>query len=176
MMQMLHAGGFPILCDEIRKADDDNPRGYLEYEPVKYLRDDASWLGTARGKAVKIIHLLLMELPPTWSYQVIFLHRDLQEVLSSQASMLTRQGGKRPKISDDQLRQMFQVQLDKVTGWLHEQPHIQVCDVPYFDLISDPWRQAEKIQAFLSRDLDLTAMQQAVDPTLYRNRGSAPGH
>ena len=42
IMQMLKAGGMELLTDEIRTPDEDNPRGYYEYEPVKKLNDNAS--------------------------------------------------------------------------------------------------------------------------------------
>jgi len=31
MMQMLDAGGLPVLSDGERKPDTDNPKGYLEW-------------------------------------------------------------------------------------------------------------------------------------------------
>ena len=54
-MQMLHAGGVPVLTDSLRAADTDNPRGYLEFERVKQIKTDKSWLDDAAGKAVKIV-------------------------------------------------------------------------------------------------------------------------
>jgi hypothetical protein len=55
MMQMLEAGGLPILSDDARKADESNPEGYREMERVKELArgGDASWLRKARGRAIK---------------------------------------------------------------------------------------------------------------------------
>ena len=37
MMQMLVAGGMSALSDGERRADTDNPRGYLEWERIKQL-------------------------------------------------------------------------------------------------------------------------------------------
>ena len=85
MMQMLAAGGISPMTDEVRAADSDNPRGYYELEKVKHLRQDHTWLKDAVGKAVKIVHLLLMELPADRDYRVILMQRDLEEVLRSQA-------------------------------------------------------------------------------------------
>ncbi len=94
MMQMLVAGGLPALTDAVRSPDESNPRGYFEFEPVKRLRTDASWLEQARGRAVKIIHLLLRELPTDgrFQYRVLFLRRPLEEVIASQSAMLARAG------------------------------------------------------------------------------------
>ena len=35
MMKMLEAGGMQILTDNLRTADENNPKGYYEYERVK---------------------------------------------------------------------------------------------------------------------------------------------
>src|SRR5438876_9390820 len=92
MMQMLAAGGLPLVVDDVRKADDDNPRGYFEYEPVKQLERDASWLADADGKAVKVIYSLLYDLPRDRQYKVIFMERPIVEVLRSQRTMVARRG------------------------------------------------------------------------------------
>ena len=92
MMQMLMAGGMGIVTDEIRKADEDNPRGYLEWERVKKLKEDQSWLNECPGKAVKVISMLLFDLPSKHHYKIIFMQREIEEVLASQRIMLERRG------------------------------------------------------------------------------------
>src|SRR6516225_5664390 len=77
MMQMLDNGGVPVVTDNIRTADTDNPRGYYEFERVKKIKQDASWLPATRGKAVKMVSQLLYDLPPSEKYRIIFLERDL---------------------------------------------------------------------------------------------------
>ena len=93
-MKMLEAAGLSMVVDGLREADEDNPKGYFELERVKDLANetDWSWLDSARGKAIKIISYLLKELPDTHNYKVIFMRRDLNEVLASQAKMLDRRG------------------------------------------------------------------------------------
>jgi hypothetical protein len=173
MMQMLHAGGLPLLTDDIRRPDEDNPRGYCELEEVKQIRNDHSWLDRAIGKAVKIIHLLLPELPDDREYRVIFLRRDLSEVIASQQVMLARQGRAGPQISPDQLRQQFELQVEKVVRWMAARPNLRFLEMSYEDLIRDPDPCISKIEMFLERELDRSAMRQAVDPRLYRNRAGS---
>lgn len=86
MMQILAAGGIEVVTDERRQADTDNPRGYFEFEPVKALAEevDLAWLDEARGKAIKIISDLLQYLPANHTYKILFMERNLQEVLTSQ--------------------------------------------------------------------------------------------
>jgi hypothetical protein len=78
----------PLLTDERRPVDLHNPRGYFEYEPVKHLAEDSSWVEAARGRAVKIIYRLLRHLPNDIEYRIVFLERDLVEVFESQQDML----------------------------------------------------------------------------------------
>ena len=94
MMQMLAAGGLPLLTDGVRPPDCDNPRGYFEFEPVKRTREDPSWVPTAVGKAVKMVTMLLRDLPGEFDYRVILMYRDPEEVLASQKAMLGRSGRK----------------------------------------------------------------------------------
>src|SRR5207247_9084675 len=88
MMQALENGGVEVVTDNIRTSDTDNPRGYYELEKVKKMKQDASWLPQARGKAFKMVSQLLYDLPPIESYRVIFMERDLDEMLISQEKML----------------------------------------------------------------------------------------
>ena len=85
MMKMLEAGGLETLTDEIREPDEDNPKGYCEFERVKALDKDEEklWLTEVQGKGIKIISELLRQLPGTYFYKVIFMDRDLEEVVAS---------------------------------------------------------------------------------------------
>ena len=176
MMQMLAAGGIPPLTDEQRAADPSNPRGYLELEAVKRLKMDRSWLPRARGKAVKIIHLLLPELasaPPDengspLSYRVILMRRPIAEIVRSQRAMLSRQGKASATVPDAQLEQLFTDQLARVERWLADRPEFQVFPVWYPELVAHPAETAARVNAFLGGGLDEAAMIRAVDPSLYR--------
>lgn len=173
MMQMLRAGGIPPLTDNLRAADEDNPRGYFEFEPVKRLRADRSWLDRARGRAVKIIHLLVRELPRDgqFQYRVILMKRPMEEILASQRVMLERQG----KTSADEtlLAKTFHEQLSQLEEWLRARQNFAVLAVHYHDLLESTAPTTEKIDNFLGGGLDIAAMTRAVDPALYRQRPSA---
>ena len=169
LMQMLDAAGYPCLTDGVRKADTDNPRGYFEYEKVKRLRCDCSWLPEAKGKAVKIIVQLIPFLPSQFSYQVILMERDISEVLASQREMLQRQGKSGGNLSDLQLHRIFERQVLEVKGML-AQRNIPTLGVAYSDALQRPAKIAEKIQTFLGENLDVGAMAAAIDPNLYRQR------
>lgn len=173
MMQMLQAGGLPVLSDGLRRADENNLRGYLEFEPVKRLRSDRSWLPQARGHAVKIIHLLLRELlfDGTLSYRIVFMQRPIPEVLASQRAMLQRDGkaGADPAL----LQQAFAAQLAQLQPWLAAQPRVSVMPVSYHQVLREPQAVAEALQGFLGLDLDSAAMVNAVDPALHRQRSPA---
>jgi len=172
MMQMLHAGGLPAVTDRIRAADDDNPRGYFEFERVKQIKADKTWLPDAVGKVVKMVHMLLYDLPLDHEYRVIFMRRNLEEVVASQRVMLQRQGKQGAAIPDAQLIRIFDDQVAKVLKWLDAQPNFRTLQVVYPELIADPRGNAQRIDEFLGGGLAIDAMAAAVDPKLYRNRRS----
>jgi len=173
MMQMLTAGGIPPLTDSLRTPDADNPRGYFELEKVKQLRQDKSWMPEAVGKVVKIIHLLLMELPVDHEYRVVFMQRDLAEVTTSQSVMLERSGKTGAAISPEKLAAIYAAQLATVGKWLADRPCFKVMNVRYADLIQNPEMHVRQINEFLGGAMDIQAMLGAVDPKLYRNRSNA---
>lgn len=170
MMQMLAAGGIPPLTDHERAADESNPRGYFEFEPVKRLRTDRSWIGQAHGHAVKVIHLLLRELPTDeqLSYRVILMHRPMVEVLASQRTMLERQG--KVAADDAMLAKVYQSQLDQAEQWLAAQPTFSVLVVDHHAVLKTSEFAANAVNDFLGGELDVAAMIRAVDPKLYRQQ------
>jgi Sulfotransferase domain len=168
MMQMLENGGIEVLTDQLRSADVDNPRGYYELEKVKKIKEDASWLPLARGKAFKMVSQLLYCLPPTEEYRIIFMNRDLDEVLRSQEKMLKRLG--RSADTSDEMKQSFAMHLQKLQAWLQKQENMQVLRVSYNDLMGNPKGQAERVNEFLRGGANVPGMAKTVDPSLYRNR------
>lgn len=170
MMKMLDAGGLPPLTDNIRSADDDNPKGYYEFERVKKLKEDRDWLPDAKGKAVKVISALLMQLPAGYEYRVIFMRRNMSEILASQRQMLIRRGEPADAISDADMAALFDKHLRQVESWLAAQPNMRALGVNYNDLVAAPLAGAERVNAFLGGRLDVRAMAGAVDPSLHRQR------
>ncbi len=170
MMSMLRAGGMPILTDNIREADEDNPKGYYEFQQVKQTEQDCSWLEDAKGKAVKMISALLQYLPPAYTYRVIFMQRRIEEILASQQLMLIRRGEPTDSVSDRELAKVFRKHLTQVGRWLDEQPNIAVLYVSYQQVLQDPIEEAKKVNQFLGSALDVDRMASAVDRSLYRQR------
>ena len=170
MMQMLDAGGLEALTDHVRARDEDNPRGYFEFEAVKRTKKDPSWLDEAGGRCVKMVHVLLYDLPSDRPYRVVFMKRDLREVIRSQSVMLQRRGTTGASLNDEQLTAAYEGQLTKIEAWLADQPGFQVLYVSYNELMEDPAGAAKAVNRFLGGALDEEAMQKHVDPTLYRQR------
>lgn len=177
MMQMLNRGGLPVLTDHVRTADEDNPRGYFELERVKQTRADPSWVDEARGKVVKLISQLLFDLPqglpgeasPAVRYKVVFMRRNLDEVLRSQRKMLDHRSEDDPA-TDEQMKELFVTHLEEVESWLRSRGDIDVLFVSYNRMLQEPRKGAERISRFLGDVLDVDAMISTVDPALYRNR------
>ena len=173
-MKMLQAGGLPLVTDGERRADEDNPKGYFEFEPVMNLaRDtDKSWLADTRGKGIKVISTLLRELPPDYNYKVVFMRRDLSEILASQAKMLERRG-ERAATEDEQMREFFENDLWRASYLLKNGSQFRVLPVHYTEVLAEPLEQARRLAGFLGGGLDVEAMAAVADPTLYRNRAEA---
>ena len=169
MMQMLAAGGVPLLTDRERQPDIDNPRGYCEWEPIKLLPKEPQRIDEAEGKAVKIITQLLLSVPTGRNYKLIFTERPLPEVLASQDEMLKRRGSAQP-VDPAQLTAAFRDHMKEVIAWLERREDIPVCRMGYRKVVSDPMAAAKTIRDFLGLDLNIEAMAVAVDPSLYRNR------
>jgi hypothetical protein len=170
MMQMLMAGGMDIVTDEIRKADEDNPRGYLEWERVKKLKEDQSWLNECSGKAVKVISMLLFDLPSKHHYKIIFMQREIEEVLASQRIMLERRGMTGDEVSDEEMTKKFEKHLKQIEDWITYQNNIEVLYVQYNEVIADPVYYSKVVNIFLGEDLNTRTMAEAVAETLYRQR------
>ncbi len=171
MMKMLEAGGIPPITDELREADEDNPKGYYEFERVKQMdQGDTTWVVDARGKVVKVISALLKHLPPAEQYRVVFVRRHMPEILASQRKMLIRRGEDPDKMDDAQMAMLFEKHLKQVDEWMNNQPNFRLLYVHYSDILADPRPQITAINNFLGGNLDVEAMALAVDPQLYRNR------
>ena len=143
MMQMLDNGGVPVVTDNLRTADTDNPRGYYEFERVKKIRHDVSWLPATRGKAFKMVSQLLYELPSSQRYRIIFMERNMDEVLLSQEKMLARLG--KPAAPRAAIKRAFIEHLHKLREWLARQSNIAVLNVCYNDLLDWPAGQTDRI-------------------------------
>lgn len=170
MMQMLVAGGMTALSDGERKADSDNPRGYLEWERIKQLPKDPGCIAEAEGKVVKVISQLLTSLPNSHEYRVIFMQRPLPEIMKSQDEMLKRRGNYDPAVDTSPIEEAFQRHLIEVNQWMASQPNMKVCRIHYHRILRDPKATAEAVVQFLQLPLNLEAMIGEVDQSLYRNR------
>ena len=171
LMQVLAAAGLPALEDGERPPDDGNPRGYVEYAPVKNLARDASWLPAARGRVVKIIHALVHSLPATETYRVLVMRRPWPEVVASQRALLARLGRPAPALPDAALAELYEKQFQSLLRWLENRPGVSSLPVPYRELVHAPDEILPRIGAFLGDPaLDWIRARAAVAPELHRNR------
>lgn len=173
LMRMLDAGGVPALTDKVRRPDDDNPLGYYELEVVKTLPSRPMWLDDAVGGAVKVVSALLERLPADRFYRVVFLQRDLTEVLASQRRMLEARGEPTRGVEDDAMANLFRKHLASVLEKARGRREMSLLEVGHADVLASPATTAEVLDAFLGGGLDCQAMAAAVEPRLWRQRSSA---
>lgn len=171
MMRMLESGGLEVVSDDIRKGDEDNPRGYFELERVKDLDKggDKTWLAEARGKTIKVISFFLKSLPGDFDYKIVFMRRHLDEVLASQEKMLDRRDEKN-ETSNEDMKASYEKHLKDVAFFFRYRKNFDAIDVQYDKVIQDPMEHARRVNEFLGGRLDVQAMAAAVEQDLYRNR------
>ena len=171
-MNMLAAGGVPAVSDSIRNADEDNPNGYFEFEPVKQLSEgQTTWLAEADRKVVKIVSALLEYLPAGHRYKIIFMERDIKEILASQSKMLNRRK-EESKVSDAEMEDQFNKHLADIKYWLARQPNMEVLYVNYGELIANPEGHTQAVADFIGIPVDEAKMRSVPNARLYRNRAS----
>jgi len=170
MMRMLEAGGMQLLTDNIRKANQDNPNGYYEYERVKNIEHDQVWLEGAVGKAVKMASPLLKRLPGGYDYNVIFMQRKMEEILASQRQMLIHRRKPTDTISDERMAKLSRQHLEQIEAWIEAQSNMNVIYANYNEILKKPVRHAKRISQFLGNTLDIDGMVRVVDRSLHRQR------
>ncbi|GAB4398480.1 MAG: hypothetical protein OHK003_20790 [Anaerolineales bacterium] len=171
MMKMLEAGGLSALTDNIRTADDDNLQGYYEFERVKAMKDgDTDWVGEAQGKVIKVISALLEHLPSAYQYKIIFMEREMMEILASQRKMLERRGKPGDPAEDGKFAELYGKHLEKVKMWLAGQTNMSVLYVRYNEMVSQPMEYATKVSGFLGIPMNVKAMGEVPQEQYYRQR------
>lgn len=170
MMKILSEGGLQIVTDELRTADEDNPNGYFEFETVKQMSTgNVAWLSNAGGKVIKVISALLEFLPTEYSYKIIFMEREIKEILASQRKMLARRN-ETSQIEDAEMEAQFRKHLSIVKPWLVRQPNMEVIYVNYNALMSHPEPLCRRVVEFVDAPLDMNRMLSVPKGELYRNR------
>lgn len=166
MMQMLDKAGLDILTDGKRKANESNPKGFYEYDPVMSLHKDNSWLGLSKDKTVKIVAPLLKYLDSKYRYKIIFMTRNLNEIVRSQRKMVGKDENTLPLALLDNYKSLLQT----VENWYHNQPGVEMIYLDYVDVLDNPKQAMEDTEKFLGLDLNIKQAVTCVDKSLYRNR------
>lgn len=172
VMRMIRAGGLEVVSDGVRGGNEDNPHGYFEHERIKSLADGNAerWLKSCRGRALKVVSPLLKHLPRELNYQVIFIERDLEEVLDSQGRMLRNRGVREEDESRQALREAFERDLEAIRRFLARAPNFRTLFLSHAEVLALPAAAAGKINAFLGSGLDEAAMASGVDLSLRHRR------
>ncbi len=174
MMQMLAAGGLDIMTDEKRAADEDNPKGYFEWEDIKKIEQQPELLDEVENhKVIKVISMLLQKMPREHDYKVIFMFRPIGEIAASQQKMIERLGTDGAQLEQEELRRGLSVHRNTVLDWLSTAKNMDVLKISYGELMENPDAASTEIQSFLGELLSAPEqMTSVIDQSLYRNRQS----
>ena len=170
MMQMIEAGGMQVITDHIRQADEDNPRGYYEFEKVKKIKEDSSWLDDCQGKVFKMVSALLYYLPYDKEYKIVFMTRKMDEMLASQNTMLRRHGRTDTVVSDEEMGKKLEEHLLKVKTWLAKYRNLNVIYINYNSVIENTLENVKNVALFLNLQMDIDKMVKVVESSLYRQK------
>ena len=174
MMQLLEAGGLPVLTDGERGADIDNPRGYYEWEAIKQIAKKPELLNdkAIEGRAIKCISMLLPAMPSHHQYKVIFMLRPIAEVIASQQAMTRRLGTRGANLDPEQLARGLRAHREEVRAWAANAAHVEWLEIDYPELVRDPVPALRKLVQFLGAERlpNEKAMAAAVDPALHRRK------
>ncbi len=164
MMQIIDKTEIPVLSDGIRNKDISNPEGYFELEAVKGIVGNNSFLNDAIGKAIKIVTPLPIYLDLKHNYKVIFMRREMDEILQSQEKMLQKD-----QLSErEKFKTIYEFHLKKTYRFFIEN-EIPFIEINYNDLMKDSDLELAKLFDFLSIEKP-TDLKSVLKPKLYRNR------
>ncbi len=170
MMRMLDNGGLEPLIDHIRTPDEDNPKGYYEFERVKRLPDDTSWLEDAKGKVVKVLAELIRHLPSGYDYRIVFMMRNIDEIIRSQKKMMIRRGEDPDAVPEKEMVDLLKRYLVLLKQTVNSRKDMEVLYISYNDLLLDPDMSILEINEFFDENLDISKMKDSIDMSLYRNK------
>jgi hypothetical protein len=165
MMQLLNKSSLEILSDGIRQKDISNPEGYYELEAVKGIVRDNSFLKDAAGKVVKIVAPLPVYLDKSLDYRIVFMRREIEEVLRSQEKMLNKdQTSEREKF-----RTIYEMHLKK-TYHFFESNSIPYIDIQYKQLLNESEQELKRLINFLELSTPIEELLSVIKVDLYRNK------
>ena len=163
MMQILERCGYTIQQNYMRVPDSNNPNGYYEDERVKRLHLDHSWVDETEGKVIKVVSHQLKHFPLTMSDKVIFMNRDLDEVIQSQNILAGLDSEDEEKIKHYYIRHLSETwdMLDEVTQYLI---------VKHDELLTITFEVLSGVFKFLEVSPVMEDVISVVDTGLWRNR------
>lgn len=173
MMQLLEAGGMQIFTDNLRAADDNNKKGYYEHEAVKIIHKDISWMKNAVGKTIKIVSHLLPNLPLRYKYKIIYMERDLNEVITSQNKMLQNLGKLPQNATHFNIETSFKQNDEKIKNWMSEKRNIDVIFMDYNKIVENAEEYIGRLNNFFSGKLNTQNMMNVIDKNLYRSKNES---
>lgn len=169
MMQILQAAQVPLAYDMSRPADSNNPKGYFELYSgtiINKLILGEENLETLKGKVVKITSYGLKFLPKNRTYKIIYMKRNLDEIINSMQTMM--------KVNNENkksTRELLKKLEDFTEDLMEEDNNIYPYYINYNTLMKDPTPELNKLCIFLGiPESKIKKMVLAIDKDLYKER------
>jgi hypothetical protein len=168
LMQILKAGSIPIAFDDIRTADEFNPKGYYELlggKIINKLIEKTFPIEKYKGKFIKITSYGLKFLPKA-RYKIIYSERDFEEILDSIERMMRKKDENRAESKKNLIKLNNTIKKE-----IQEKKEIEILFVNYNNILKNPKNNIKKILDFLNLSYKyLDKMIKAVDVSLYQPR------
>lgn len=168
MMQLFKAANVDIATDAIRTEDDNNPKGYYELEAVKGIVKNNAFLKDLDGKTIKIVAPLVTFIDLSLEYRVVFMIRDLDEVVQSQEKMV----GKDQQDQKEKFKTMYAMHIEKSRQFLNSH-NIPFIEIQHRELLQNPELSLKRLIDFCGWETPLEELKSVIDHSLYRNRKDA---
>ena len=109
-------------------------------------------------------------------YRLIFMHRDMREVVASQKAMLERLGRKGGELAEARLMRAYTQQLVRVQTWLRRRAEIPVLAAELRGGAGGPGGHGGRLARFLGEPFDAHGAAAAIEPSFRRQHHGLTDH
>jgi hypothetical protein len=172
MMEILAAGGLPILAAERRQLPHQHPDWHWEWDAMHSMCSDPRVLDSVGGRVIMIPSGLVPQLDPKHEYRIVWMKRPVEEVIDEQFPMAVG-GLEMPAAERAQLVGSLGRHVEQMGRVLRDRPQVELLEVDHSMLLREPEVQLGRLRAFFGDEL--TGSLEQMKEVLERARLAAGG-